>query len=338
MRSIRPVRRVGALLLCAAFGPSENAFAAESGAKSAGSVSWISIYPAGDSERLSGNVDSWIALGIMFLSALVAWSINHERAGPRKAGVILAGLACLGVSGWFAAILASDIMSNPKPPIIALSRANPAVLWLQAAVSVAAGLLLVRAGLRMKATADEVKLPFGNEPYRYGRVSRYLHWTTAILILVLMPMGVFASMIPETVWYRQGYYVTHKTLGLLVLILLLVRMGWNLQTVRTKPDPSLRRWEGRLAQAVHRLLYLLMVAFPITGIAMSTYGGKALYLFAWDIGPLWGKDLQAVAPWAFAHKFLLPYLAYLVIGTHVLGVVKHLFIDRKHDAIKRMVG
>ena len=128
----------------------------------------------GNSERLAGHIDSWIALGLVLLSLLVAWSLNHERAATRKAGTVLSGFGCLGVTIWFVAINSSGLVSDPKPAIIALDNAKPFLLWFQAVISAVAGIVLVGRGLRMAGRDERLRLDWINETERYGPVS-YTH-------------------------------------------------------------------------------------------------------------------------------------------------------------------
>jgi hypothetical protein len=88
-----------------------------------------------NSERLAGHLDSWIAPAIMLVSLLVALLLNRERLGVRQAGVLLAGLGCLGVAVWFGMVLATGGLANPKPAVIPLDHAKPVLLWLQAAAA-----------------------------------------------------------------------------------------------------------------------------------------------------------------------------------------------------------
>ena len=122
-------------------------------------------------------------------------------------------------------------------------------------------------------------LPLGNTLDAYGRVSRMIHWTTAILFICLIPMGIFTSMIPEDATWRNAYYVIHKSLGFTVFGLVLARLLWNLRSPRPAPDHSLKSWETKLAKLGHRALYVLLLAVPITGFVMTTYHGFDAYFF-----------------------------------------------------------
>ncbi|WOF74849.1 cytochrome b/b6 domain-containing protein [Parvibaculaceae bacterium PLY_AMNH_Bact1] len=85
------------------------------------------------------------------------------------------------------------------------------------------------------------------------------------------------------------------------------------------------------------LLYILMIGFPITGFAMSTFGGKYSHFFFWDTPLFWVPDADLIVPRALLHKLALPILFYVVFAAHIAGALKHQFVDKHDDAFRRMV-
>ncbi len=162
------------------------------------------------------NGESWIALAIIISSVLTAWFMNYRTPRVRAFGTLLAAMGCLAIVIWFAIILGTGILENPKPNQTPLDSAKPTMLWLRTAVALGAALMLLLAAYRQAKTSEALELRLENESDRYGFVSRMLHWTTAILFITLIPIGIFASMIPEDTWFRNHYYVVHKTIGVLV--------------------------------------------------------------------------------------------------------------------------
>ncbi|GAA4642052.1 hypothetical protein GCM10023115_03410 [Pontixanthobacter gangjinensis] len=283
------------------------------------------------------NFESWVAMAIIVTSVLTAWTMNYRAPKVRAFGTFLAALGCFAVVFWFAAILGTDVLDNPKPNQTPMDSAKPALMWIQATIALIAALMLSWTAVKQLGSTTELDLPLANEPDRYGRVSRILHWTTAILFISLFPIGMFASMIPEDTWFRNQYYVVHKTIGVLVFALLLVRLVWNRRSKRPDLDPSLKPTERKWAHRVHILLYVMLIAMPVTGYVMTSFHGFPTYFFAWELDPLWGKS-DAYIIWGTFHKYLLPYLLYIILGAHILGALKHHFIDRHSGALKRMVA
>lgn len=289
-------------------------------------------------QPIVGQYESWVAFGIILTSILTAWLMNYSAPKVRVMGTLLAAIGCFAIASWFLFfVVETGFLQNPKPNQTMLDSAKPTLLWIQALCALAAGLALVVAAFHQSKSSVTLELPRNNEPNRYGRTSRMLHWTIAILFVSLIPMGIFTSMIPEGTPYRNAYYVVHKTIGVLVFALILVRLVWNKISTRPDLDPSLKPLERKLAHRVHVTLYVMMVAVPVTGYVMTSYHGFPTYFFTLQLDPLWAKS-DAYIIWGTFHKYILPYLLYLVLGAHVLGALKHRFIDKHKDAFSRMVS
>ncbi|MEM9085069.1 MAG: cytochrome b [Pseudomonadota bacterium] len=289
-------------------------------------------------ERLPGHADSWIALAIVITSILTALGLNAAKPNVRAIGTLLAASGCFAVSVWFFWALGSGVFGSPRPADLPTDHIKPAVLGLQASLAGVAGLVLMYSATRQASLGKERAITMRNAQASYGKASRYLHWVIALLFLALVPMGIFTSMIPEGAWYRNGYYVVHKTLGLLVLGLVAGRILWNFASPRPKLDPSLKTWERRSAHGAHLMLYFFMLAFPITGLLMSSFAGKLSHFFVWDVPIFVGPNMEAGLPFGLLHKVILPYLLYLVLGAHVIGALKHRYLDKHEDALSRMVS
>jgi len=288
--------------------------------------------------RLEGDVDSWLALAIVLTSIVTAWAINYGAPKVRVFGTVLAALGCFSVAAWFFFfVVSSGFLEEPKPNQTPMDSAKPALLWIQATIALLSGFFLLLIAGRQSKSNEVLVLSAENEQSRYGRVSRLLHWTIAILILALIPMGIFTSIIPESTEYRNAYYVVHKTIGVTVFFLVLFRLVWNRVSIRPKLDSSLTAREHKLAHRTHITLYFMMLALPVTGYMMTSYHGFQTYFFVWELQPLWEKsDVYII--WGSFHKYLLPYLIYIVLGAHILGALKHQFLDKNGSAFKRMAS
>ena len=286
----------------------------------------------------STNPGAWVSMGIVFLSVLTSWALNYSASRVRVFGTILAAVGCLLIAAWFFLfIINSGILENPKPNQTPLDSAKPSLLWIQSITALLTGLFLLYVASRQRKNTSVLALTAKNESNRYGKVSRMLHWTIAILFISLIPMGIFASMIPEDTEYRNAYYVVHKTIGVTVFLLVIVRLIWNRLSRRPSLDSALTSREEKLAHRAHNTLYFMMLAIPITGFMMTSYHGYETYFFFWEMQPLWEQS-EIYQVWGGFHKYLLPYLLYIVLGAHILGALKHQFIDKHANAFKRMVS
>jgi len=178
-------------------------------------------------------------------------------------------------------------------------------------------------------------MPLRNSADRYGLVAKALHWTIALVIIGLIASG----------WYMVGlsYYDRwyprlldlHKAFGILALELGALKILWSLYS-RPPPLSGLPRWERIAARSVHGMLYLLMLAVPVTGYAISTSAGDPVSVFGlYEVPallPAW-KGLERVAT---DLHYYLAYLTLALVVLHAAAALKHAFID-KDDTLRRMI-
>ncbi len=294
--------------------------------------------PIGDNDhRLPYHLDSFIGLALVAYALVVTALINHTQPKMRVAGIWGAALGCLAIAGGVVYLDIIGAFSEVRPPILPTDSSKPILIRIIAGAFGLAGLVLSIVAAGQAKRQDALQIGNRNEPARYGKVARYYHWTIAILFLLLIPMGIFMTMIPVDQEYRQAYYVIHKSLGFTVLILAIARLIWLIMNPVPKLDAGLARWEKFLAHSAHYTLYFFLFAFPIFGFVLSTYGGKLSHFFFWDTPLLWEHSVEGTKLPALLHKVILPYLFYLVFLAHILGALKHRFVDKHTDAFRRMV-
>ena len=284
------------------------------------------------------NPGAWVSIGIVFLSVFISWALNFSAPKVRVFGTLLAALGCFVIATWFFIfVMNSGLLENPKPNQTPLDSAKPTLLWIQSITAFLTGVFLLFIANYQRKSNEILDLSAKNEKYRYGRVSRLLHWTIAILFISLIPMGIFSSMIPEETSYRNAYYVVHKTIGVTVFLLVIVRLIWDKISKRPALDNTLTPTEKKLAHRAHNILYFMLLVIPITGFMMTSYHGYGTFFFFWELPPLWEQS-NVYQIWGGFHKYLLPYIVYIILGAHVLGALKHQFIDKHDSAFKRMVS
>jgi len=162
---------------------------------------------------------------------------------------------------------------------------------------------------------------------RYPRVTMLLHWLIALFAIVnwrLVEAAEHASK-PD----REALMGNHFAIGVIIFILALLMIVWK----ATHPSPPLAShlmaWEVALAKVVHLLLLILLIVLPMLGwVAMSSYGqGISIFgRFTWPGLPV-GSNPDLAGKLFEVHGLLGTVLVVL-IGLHVLGVLKHQFLDR----------
>lgn len=114
-------------------------------------------------------------------------------------------------------------------------------------------------------------------PTQWNGTSKFLHWLMVLMLFVIAVIGLSHDYFPgDTRKLIMGW---HKALGVTVLVLAAVRLVWNLVTPSPARIASTPSWMHLTAQITHGLLYVLMLAMPLSGWIMSSAGGRPVNYF-----------------------------------------------------------
>ena len=176
-----------------------------------------------------------------------------------------------------------------------------------------------------------------NSPFAYGLVSISIHWVVALIVIALFVVGVWmVDLGYYHAWYHKAPFL-HKSIGVVLLALMLFRVVWRFTTPQPKAIASQSKLVQLAAKAGHLLIYLLLFAIMIAGYLISTAEGDPISVFGWFEVPALISNLPDQADIAGAvHKYLAWGLIVVVIG-HALAAVKHHLID-KDATLVRMFG
>src|SRR2546426_10250068 len=101
-----------------------------------------------------------------------------------------------------------------------------------------------------------------NSTESYGIIAQAFHWLVALLVLAQLGIGLYAANLPVSL-ARLRWLSHHKSLGLAILALVLLRLGWRALNPPPGLPRSMPRWERRAAPAPHPPFYLLLVLAPL---------------------------------------------------------------------------
>ena len=182
-------------------------------------------------------------------------------------------------------------------------------------------------------------MPLRNTAQRYGRVAMSLHWLIAAFVIVNIGFGLYMGDLPRSDPNKFTLIQLHKSIGLTVLVLSVVVVVWRLMN----PSP---RWPSGMslamrftARATHILLYVLIVAIPLSGwlfVSASPLGMPTPYffLFGWPNLPFFaGMTREAVHPYHEFYQTIHVWLAWsaiVLVPIHVLAALYHQFVLRDH--------
>ncbi|WP_028056061.1 cytochrome b [Sphingobium bisphenolivorans] len=169
---------------------------------------------------------------------------------------------------------------------------------------------------------------------RYSLVARTLHWIMAILILFNLWLGLGHDSLPRD-WQVMP---VHKSVGLTVLVLALLRLIWRL-THRPTPLPGgLPAGESAAAKLTHYIFYAFMLLVPLSGWIMTSAGNRPLnWFFLFDVPKFAVSKGDAIVGISSEVHELLGYAWIALLVLHVGAALRH-HIILKDDVLRRMLG
>lgn len=192
-------------------------------------------------------------------------------------------------------------------------------------------------------------------PSRYSMVAIVLHWAIAVMILGQIFGGWWmgdAIKVPATQELAYQAFQLHKSFGLTVLALSLVRLGWRLANPPPAPPPGMEPWQRIASGAVHAGFYGVMILAPFTGWLYASTGWSDAFQRFLDVPTVWfgvieipsvpgvaglgEADRKAVGEAAYAVHEKMAWVALGLLALHVGAALKHHFIDRD-DVLARMI-
>jgi len=168
----------------------------------------------------------------------------------------------------------------------------------------------------------------------YSAVAIVLHWAIAALLFGQIAFGWFLETIPRGVPARGFYVNLHKSTGLTLALLIVIRVVWRIAHWAPELPSFLPSWERRAAKWSHLLLYACMLGMPLSGYIASNFSKYGVKFFNRILLPPWGaNDPRIYAIFNTTHV-VLSYIFVTLIVLHILAAVRHLI--RRDGVFARM--
>ncbi len=174
-----------------------------------------------------------------------------------------------------------------------------------------------------------------NSYTRWGVIAKGFHWIIALAVAAMLALGWWAHSLPYSALKVDVFWV-HKSLGILVLITMVLRLGWRLVNPAPPLPTDLKAWERAAAHLTHYGLYLLLLAMPVSGWVINSAANFPLTVFGWFDVPAIAppdddlKELASTVHWVLAWSIIA------VVALHVAAALKHHFL-LKDDVLRRML-
>jgi cytochrome b561 len=162
----------------------------------------------------------------------------------------------------------------------------------------------------------------------YTRTAVVLHWLIGVAVLAQITLGLWMITIPKVpIGVRAGWFNVHKSIGITLAVLILVRILWRLFHQAPPLPATVPKWERIAAKANHLLLYACMIVMPVSGYLGSSF--TKYPILYWGIKlPQWGWDSPALKDLFSQVHFVTVIIFIALIALHIAAALKHALIDR----------
>jgi cytochrome b561 len=171
---------------------------------------------------------------------------------------------------------------------------------------------------------------------QYGSTAKVFHWLVVALLLVQYPIGWLMPDIHRGM--KPGAAMTfHVSFGIVILTLIVLRFLWRL-THPVAPESSLAGWQRLSSEAVHWLLYVLVLATTITGWLFASFRGWEVSLFYLVPLPMLTAENAAAGRTVDGLHQAMELALLVMIGIHVAAALTHIFIYRDRIMQRMLPG
>ena len=166
-----------------------------------------------------------------------------------------------------------------------------------------------------------------NTDARWGAVSQSFHWLIVLLILGVAIVGLTMGELPRTPQYFW-VYTAHKSMGITILVLMVLRLSWRLYAGTPAPVPGTPKWQAAVASLTHWALYGIALAMPLSGWLYDSASGLRPFRFfgLFDMPKLVAPDEPLADAAHDAHELLFWVLVVLVVAHVGAALYHHLFL------------
>jgi cytochrome b561 len=173
---------------------------------------------------------------------------------------------------------------------------------------------------------------------RYTRTAIILHWLIAVLVISNIILAWIFHTVPTEI--AQPYTNAHKTIGITVLGLALLRLLWRIGHRPPPFSPAIPSWQVRAARIGHAALYFMIIAMPLSGwiydsawewaaaVPIDVFGLFEMPRIAWVMNMPPSPAKEALDVVAGKIHVALSYLLYFLLAAHLIGAIKHQWFDR----------
>jgi cytochrome b561 len=170
------------------------------------------------------------------------------------------------------------------------------------------------------------------EPGRYTRTAVLMHWLVAILVIGLLCMGFYMTGLDRNTPQRGWWFNLHKSIGVIALLLIVVRLAWRLTHPAPRLPESMPRIEKTAAHVSHWGLYVCMSLQALSGFVSSSLNRYGIKVFGLPL-PKWGVEAPALREALVSIHHVVAWVLAALVIVHIAAAFKHALWDR--DGVMR---
>jgi cytochrome b561 len=172
-----------------------------------------------------------------------------------------------------------------------------------------------------------------NSSWRYRGPAIFLHWLLALLLTGMVALGWYMMDIESTPG-SGWYFDLHKSIGLIVASLVILRLLWRVTHAPQALPSHLPQWQMKFAKLTHWLLYTCMVVMPASGFIGASLSEDGVAFFGLAL-PRWATANHDLSEQFFGIHSIAAWVLVGLVALHALAGLKHLLVD-KDGVFQRM--
>lgn len=176
---------------------------------------------------------------------------------------------------------------------------------------------------------------YSNSPDRHGNLTIWLHWLMMILIIGVFACIELREFYPKGSDPREALKAWHFTLGLLVLVLTIARIGVRLAGTTPAIHPEPPRWQQLAGRLTHLLIYAMLILLPLAGWLALGAAGKPIPFLGLELPPLLAPDKELAGTIKSLHK-TAGTAAYYLLGLHAAAALFHHYVQGDNTLVRML--
>jgi cytochrome b561 len=163
-------------------------------------------------------------------------------------------------------------------------------------------------------------------PHRFTLMQRLLHWLMAACIIAMLFIGV--GMVSTVGPKYLPLIATHKTLGVALLVLVLIRLALRLHYGAPPLPADLPKPMKFAANLSHLALYGVMIVMPLLGLGMLWAAAYPVVLYGGIQIPSLLPESDGLHTLLWNAHFYLGFAFFALVLLHLAAALFHALVRR----------